>query len=63
MIPINTNKAPSQGLFRFAVFHQQVLDVGLTLDPGLHHLVKRPFRLYLVHEHRARVSRFGGVCF
>lgn len=43
-------KAPSQGLFHFAVFHQQVLDVSLTLDPGLHHLVKCSFRLYLIDE-------------
>ena len=49
-------KAPSLGLFHFAVFHQQVLNVGLALDSGLHHLVECPFRLYLVHEHRAWVS-------
>lgn len=49
-------KAPSQGLFHFAVFHQQVLDVGFPLYTGLHHLVESTLCLYLVHEHRAWVS-------
>ena len=49
------NKAPSQGLFLFAVFHQQVLDVSFTLDAGLNNLVKGSLGLYLVHEHRAWV--------
>lgn len=35
-----------KGLFHFAVFHQQVLHIGLTLYMGL----------YLVHEHWAQVS-------
>lgn len=46
-----------KGLFHFAVFHQQLLDVSLTLDPGLHHLVKRTFGLYLIYEHRAWAAR------
>ena len=33
------------------------MHVRFTLDPGLHHLVKRPLGLYLVNEHRARVPR------
>ena len=45
------------GLFHFAVFHQQVLNVRFTLNPSLHHLVQRTFGLYLVHKHRARVAR------
>ena len=48
-------KAPVKGLFHFALLHQQVLNVDLTLDPGLYHLVESTFGLYLVHEHRARV--------
>ena len=43
-------------LLVFAVFHQQVLHVGLSFHPSLNNLVKRSFRLYLVHEHGARVS-------
>jgi hypothetical protein len=50
------NKAPSQGLFHFAVLHQQVLHVGFPLDPCLHHPVQRTFCLYLVNEHGARVA-------
>ena len=33
------------------------MDVRFALDSGLHHLVKGSIRLYLVHEHRARVPR------
>lgn len=43
-------------LLVFAVFHQQVLHVGLAFHPSLNNLVQRSFGLYLVHEHGALVS-------
>lgn len=45
-------QTPLRRGFFFAVFHQQILDVGFTLNPSLHHLVKRPLGLYLVLESR-----------
>ena len=54
LIFMPNEKAPSQGLFNFAVFHQQILHISLPFNPGLHHLVERPLGRYLVHEHGAR---------